>query len=433
MKFDLVDAYTMKCRLYVNDNQKELIQKALAGVRVYYNCTLYEMFNSFSCTVEKEKKTKDGEKVGEIVHFPDLKNAQSKEWKAKLMSEHPIIECAPSGALMGKNSCIGADMKKSLGKLPIEYQKPVYYSNKRPRTSYTYQEMCSKIERSENKNVFYITLNKIGRCKVRGWNQSIRFDEDGLLNFLDYCDIDKRKQLTVTVSVDRCGDHYICFKLQNVYKPMADKIGREVGVDVGITNAVVLSDGKVYENKRFKESEKRNLRRLERKLARRQGWANEEFRAAHKEDPDLAPSKSYDKTRLKHARLTRKIERRRSNWNHKITREIVQESGRIGIETLNVMKMFKNKHIAASMADAAIGSIIENLKYKAGWHGREIVAVDQWFPSTKRCSSCGHVKEDLPLWPRIWRCPFCHAHHDIDINAAKNILYAAFYPQLVYS
>ena len=85
------------------------------------------------------------------------------------------------------------------------------------------------------------------------------------------------------------------------------------------------------------------------------------------------------------------------------------------------------------MVDAAIGSIIENLKYKAGWHGREVVAVDQWFPSTKRCSSCGHVKEDLPLWPRIWRCPFCHAQHDIDKNAAKNILYAAFYPQLVYS
>ena len=433
MKLDLVDAYTMKCRLYANESQKELIQKALAGVRVYYNCTLFEMFTNFSCTKEKEKKTKDGEQTGEIVHFPDLKLAQSKEWKAKLMSEHPIIESAPAGALMGKNSCIGADMKKSLGKLPVEYQKPVYYSNKHPRMSYTYQETCSKIERSENHNVFYITLNKIGRCKVRGWNDSIRFDEDGALDFLDYCEIDKKKQLTVTISVDRCGDHYICFKLQNVYKPMAHIIGREIGVDVGITNSIVLSDGKVYENKRFKKAEKRNLRRLERKLARQQGWANEEFRAAHKANPEIVPSTGYEKTRLKHARLTRKIERRRANWNHKITRKIVEESGRIGIETLDVMKMFKNKYVAESIADAAIGSIIENIKYKAAWHGREVIAVDKWFPSTKRCSSCGHINENLKLWPRTWRCPFCKDQHDIDVNAAKNIMYAAFYPQLIYS
>lgn len=426
VRYDHIDCYTMKCRLYVNKMQKELIEKALDGIRVYYNCTLWEIFNNHECTIEKQKKNKDGDEVGETVHFPDFKKAQTAEWKRKLTKEHPIIDYVPAGAVMGKNSCIGKDMAKSLGKLPIEYQKPVYYNSRHPRMSYTYQETCSKIIKSENKNVLYINLNKIGRCKIRGWNQKIRFDEEGKSNFVDYCEADKKKQLTITISVDNCGDFWICFKLLDVYKPIPDIHGDAVGVDVGLKDIAILSDGTKFENKHFKKEQKKKLKRINRKLARRLGWANEKFREARKKNPDLQPSKSYEKTRILHAKIERKIARQRDNWNNHITYNIIKDHDAIGVESLNVKGMFRNRHLAYALSDAAMGDILQKLKYKSDWHGKEILAIDKWTPSSKRCSYCGCIKNDLKLSDREWTCRSCRKHHDRDINAAKNIMYYAF-------
>lgn len=426
MNYDLIPAYTMKCRLYVNKTQKELIDKALAGIRVFYNCTLWEMFNNKECTTEKTKKSKDGPETGEVVHFPNLKKAQTADWKNRLAKEHPIIESVPSGAILGNNGCVHADMAKSLGKLPIEYQKPIFYSARHPRTSYTYQEACGKIEASDNQNVLYITLNKIGRCKIRGWNQKIRFDEAGTVNFSEYCKQDKKKKLTITVSVDNCGDHWICFKLLNVYKPMKKGNGQAVGVDVGIKDIAILSDGTKYENKKFKRLVKRKKKLLNRKMSRRQGWANEEFREAHKKNPELEVSKGYEKAKLAHAKLERKTMRQRSYRNHKITREIVEQHDAVAVESLNIKGMFRNKHLAYALSDAAMGEILSELKYKADWHGREIREIGRWTPSSKRCSNCGAIKKDLKLSDREWTCRACRKHHDRDINAAINILYYAY-------
>lgn len=426
MNYDLIPAYTMKCRLYVNKTQKELIDKALAGIRVFYNCTLWEMFNTHECTTEKQKKTKGGEQTTEVVHFPNLKKAQTADWKNRLAKEHPIIESVPSGAILGNNGCVHADMAKSLGKLPIEYQKPIFYSARHPRTSYTYQETCGKIEASDNQNVLYITLNKIGRCKIRGWNRQIRFDEAGTVNFAEYCKTDKKKLLTITVSVDNCGDHWICFKLLNVYKPMKKGNGQAVGVDVGIKDIAILSDGTKYENKKFKRLVKRKKRLLNRKMSRRQGWANEEFREAHKKNPELEVSKGYEKAKLAHAKLERKTMRQRSYRNHKITREIVEQHDAVAVESLNIKGMFRNKHLAYALSDAAMGEILSELKYKANWHGREIREIGRWTPSSKRCSNCGAIKKDLKLSDREWTCRACRKHHDRDINAAINILYYAY-------
>lgn len=459
MNYDLIPAYTMKCRLYVNKTQRELIDKAIAGVRVYYNCALWEMRNNYTCTIERPKKDKDGNVLDGTVHFPDLKKAQSAEWKRKLAKEHPIIECVPAGALMGKNSCIGRDMAQSLGKMTVErinsniaykkailadqklskkekkeklkgVQTPEYYSERHPRTSYTYQEPCSKIETSGNPNVLYITLNKIGRCKIRGWNRQIRFDEAGTVNFVEYCKQDKKKRLTVTVSVDNCGDHWICFKLLNVYKPMEKGNGQAVGVDVGIKDIAILSDGTKYENKKFKRLVKRKKRLLNRKMSRRQGWANEEFREAHKKNPELEVSKGYEKAKLAHAKLERKTMRQRSYRNHKITREIVEQHDAVAVESLNIKGMFRNKHLAYALSDAAMGEILSELKYKADWHGREIREIGRWTPSSKRCSNCGAIKKDLKLSDREWTCRACRKHHDRDINAAINILYYAYNAEL---
>ena len=424
MHYDLIPAYTMKCRLYVNKKQRERIDNALEGIRVFYNCTLYKMFNEFECTSEKQKK--DGTKPAETVHFPDIRKAQSAEWKNTLIKEHPIIECVPSGAILGNNGCVHFDMAKSLGKNPIEYQKPKYYNARHPRKSYTYQEACGKVELSDNTNVLYITLNKIGRCKIRGWNQKIRFKEDGTINFAEYCKADKKKQLTITISVDNCGDHWICFKLLNVYKPMKIGNGLAVGIDVGIKDIAVLSDGEKYGNKKFKKKKKRTLKLLHRKMSRRLGWSNEKFRNTHKDNPDVAVSKGYESAKVAYARLERRVQRQRSDWNHKLTREIVEKYSAIAVESLNIKGMFRNRHLACALSDAAIGEILREIKYKSDWHGREIREIGRWTPSSKKCSNCGALKEDLKLSDREWTCRFCKKHHDRDINAAINILHYAY-------
>ena len=163
-----------------------------------------------------------------------------------------------------------------------------------------------------------------------------------------------------------------------------------------------------------------------RKLSRRFGWANEKFREARKKNPDLQPSKSYEKTRILHAKIERKIARQRDNWNNHITYNIIKDHDAIGVESLNVKGMFRNRHLSYALSDAAMGDILQKLKYKSDWHGKEILAIDKWTPSSKRCSHCGCIKNDLKLSDREWTCRSCRKHHDRDINAAKNILYYAF-------
>lgn len=426
IRYDLIDCYTMKCRLYVNETQKATISNILEGIRVFYNCTLWEMFNNFECTTEKKKKTKGEKESDGLVHFPNLRTAQTAEWKNRLAKDHPIIDSVPSGAILGNNGCVHADMAKSLGKMPVEFQKPLFYSKRHPRTSYTYQETCGKVEASENNNVLYITLNKLGRCKIRGWNQKIRFDENGSVNFADYCKAEKKKQITVTISVDTCGDYWICFKLLNVYKPIKDFHGEAVGIDVGIKDIAILSDETKFENKKFKKAEKRNLKLLNRQMSRRNGWANEQFRAVYKKNPEVSVSKRYEKSKMAKAKLERRIARRRNHWNNIITYQIISEHDAIAVESLNVRGMFRNKHLAYALSDAAMGDILAKLSYKSNWHHKELRQIGRWTPSSKRCSTCGTIKNDLKLSDREWTCRSCKKHHDRDVNAAINILYYAY-------
>lgn len=273
--------------------------------------------------------------------------------------------------------------------------------------------------------MFFFNLAKIGNVKVRGWNQSVRFGLNQDLDFVSYAMSDPKKQVTVTVSKDNCGDYWICFKLQNVYKPMAVQQHGEIGIDVGVKDIAICSDGKKYINKKFKKAEKEHVRAINRRMSRRQGWANEEFRAAYKLDLNLKPSKLYEDMVLSNAKLQRKIARRREYENHHITTEIVANHSYIAVETLNVSGMFRNRHLANALSDAAMGTILAMMDYKSQWYNREIHAINQWTPSSKRCSCCGYILPKLSLSVREWTCPNCKTHHDRDINASKNILYCS--------
>jgi putative transposase len=177
-----------------------------------------------------------------------------------------------------------------------------------------------------------------------------------------------------------------------------------VGVDLGLHSLATLSTGeKICGPKPYKAYISR-LRRLSRDLSRKQKG-----------------SKNRQKAKMKLARLHARISNIRMDALHKLTTELTERFGRIGIEDLNVKGMMANHHLARSIADMSFFEFRRQLEYKAARCGCEVVVADRWFASSKTCSHCGHKLETLPLSIRRWECPVCHTEHDRDVNAAINL------------
>lgn len=455
-QFYKIGNYSMKCRLYPKEEQKDLIDKAIHAVQVAYNMALYDTITNHANTDEITLED------GRVLHEMRYRDCATAKYLSVLRKQNPSINYAPASALSGQNGLFLNDLPKVLshkavtkvsasgkkihihdkvartgknGKLfpyAIEIAKPDYYSKKDPRRSYTYQELANKISRSpkNNRNVLFINLMKIGNCKVRGWNQNIRFGENQEYDFLEWAENNKSKQITVTVSKDNCGDYWIVFKLSDVYKQIEEKPQTKTGLDVGVKDIVIRSDGEKYKNKKFKRKEKNHLAYLQRCASRQGGWSNIKFRETYAVDKSVCISKKYNKTQDRIKRLQRKTTWKKENYNHNITADVINNFGFIGIETLNVSGMFRNHHLAYALSDASMGQILSMLGYKSKWYQRDLIAIDKWTPSSKRCHCCGYIRPKLSLSTREWVCPECHNDLDRDINAAINILY---YAELAYT
>ena len=177
-----------------------------------------------------------------------------------------------------------------------------------------------------------------------------------------------------------------------------------MGVDAGIHDLMIRSDG-------VKVANLKNLAKAEEKLAR------EQRRLSRKKKG----SANYAKQRRKVALVHEKVANRRKDAIHKATTSAVCESQAIAVEDLNVAGMMHNRHLAKAVADASMGEMLRQLKYKCAWYGREFVKVDRFYPSSKTCSHCGHVYKELTLSQRSWTCPEGGTKVDRDLNAAINI------------
>ena len=211
----------------------------------------------------------------------------------------------------------------------------------------------------------------------------------------------------VIVSREPDGRWYVTFMIDGDCPEPLPQTGRAVGVDLGVKDFAVTSDGRRTPNPRHLERKARNLARYQRRLARCQdGSAN---RA---------------KAKAKVARAHRKVRNARGDYLHRASARLVRENDVIVIEDLAVKNIVRNRRLARAISDCGWGEFRRQLEYKCQRRGRELVVINRWYPSSKICSACRHLLAELPLSLRHWTCPGCGTRHDRDINAAKNILAA---------
>ena len=221
---------------------------------------------------------------------------------------------------------------------------------------------------------------------------------------------------TLTITMDCTGTYWCTIVCQSAEpnRPKA-KVCEEmaVGIDLGIKDYAILSDGTKYGNPKFLEKGQRKLKRLQQKFARTQ-----------------KTSKRHEAMRSKVARQHRKIANRRSDFLHKLSTDLINRFDTICLEDLNVSGIVKNHHLANSIQSAAWNEFVRQLTYKAEWYGKNIIFIGRFEPSNQICSNCGYQNKEIKnLNVREWTCPECGVYHDRDINAARNIRNFALHPQ----
>jgi putative transposase len=220
-------------------------------------------------------------------------------------------------------------------------------------------------------------------------------------------DVTSLNPTMVVVSGEPDGRWYVTFAIDADASEPLEPAGHAVGVDLGVKDFAVTSDGERIANPRHLERKARNLARYQRRLARCQkGSAN---RA---------------KARAKVARAHRKVRDARRDFLHRASTRLVRDNDVIVIEDLVVKNMVRNRKLAKAISDCGWGEFRRQLARKCERAGRDLIVINRWYPSSKTCSACGHLLAELSLSTRHWTCPSCGSRHNRDINAAKNILAA---------
>ncbi len=353
---------SFKFRLLPTQDQMILLEKHFGCVRFIYNHFLSEKKKHY---LENKTTLNFNQCAG---HLVAKKKKEEFKWLKDVNSQALI------SALMNLETAYGKFFKKE---------------SKFPRFK-------SKKNKKSFKIPQYVSLKENNLVKFAKFKEGIKIIRHREL---------KGTIKSATISKSATGKYYISF-LCVVEKPnVHKKTGKSIGIDLGLKDFIITSGGQRYCNPKYTKKYEVKLARKQRILSRKEKG-----------------SKGKDKARLSVAKVHEKITNSRNDMQHKVSSKLVRDYDLIAIEDLNVKGMVKNHKLAKAISDVAWSSFVTKLKYKAEWNDKEVIVVDRFYPSSKTCSCCDHIKESLNLDERIWTCSKCNTIHDRDVNASKNIL-----------
>ena len=351
-----------KIRLYPNKAQRTFFNKSFGCCRVIYNEMLYELQNAY----------KNGTKLNKNELFKQLK------------SKYNWMKNSDSQGLCNTYQ----DLNNAYSNFFNRKTKLPKFKKKKDKNSYRNGMIQKSIEKLiPNKN--HIKIPKAGL---------VEFREDYNLTKLNI-----QKIYNITVERSKTNKYY-CSICVDVEIPEYDHTGEVIGIDLGIKDLVIDSNGNKYKNSKFQSKAEKKIKHLQRLYSKKKKG-----------------SKNQEKARLILAIAHEKLCNKRKDYLHKLTTKLIKENDIICIENLNVKGMTKNHKLAKAIQDASFGTLVNMLKYKSKWHNRQIIEIGRFYTSSKLCHCCGYIKNDLTLNDRIWTCPKCKTIHDRDINAAINI------------
>ena len=353
---------TYKFRLYPNKTQTELLAKHFGCSRFVYNYFLNQRKEQYRLTGKSDNF------YAQCKTLITLKKQKETSWLKEVNSQ--TLQFAIRSLEAAYNNFF-----KKRAKFPN-------FKSKHSKNSFTVPQSASVAS-----GRLFIPKFKEGiKCRV---HRNI-----------------KGKIGKVTITKTPSGKYFVSVFTEEEYITSLEKTNKSVGVDMGLKDLLITSEGETFKNNRYTRRYERKLAMAQRHLSRKKNG-----------------SRGFENQKLKVARLYEKIANSRADYLHKCSISIVRRYDTICIEDLNVKGMVKNHHLSKSITDASWCSFISMLTYKTEWYGKKVVKIDRFFPSSQTCHVCGYLnKETKDLSVREWECPVCHAHHDRDVNAAINIL-----------
>ena len=364
----------IKIRLYPNSEQAMMINKLLGCCRVVYNQCLNRKIESY----KNEGKSENLSTLGKFLHHELLKDDNFvwlREQNTKVLKQ----------AVKDMLSAYKNFFERHTG-----YPK---FKSKHDNKQSCRFELGAISKRNIYTN-YNLSLANIRNVKFRTSKKYAKYLQKNHNNI---------RQATLTRLP--CEEYYLSILVDGDLTHKVKESKASVGIDLGVKDFVITSDGEVFDNLHFKKSKAKKINRLQRQLSKKQKRSN-----------------NRNKARIRLAKVYKKINDKKQYYLHAVSNSLIDENQVICMEDLNVKGMVRNHSLAESILEMNFGEFRRMLEYKAKWYNRKLVFVDRFYPSSKTCHHCGYVNKQLKLSDRQWVCPQCGEVVERDYNAALNIL-----------
>ena len=362
----------VKIRLYPNVTQATQINKLLGCYRVVYNQCLNRKIQSY----EENKISENRTSLSHFIHHELLKDDNFiwlREQNTKVLKQAVI------------------DMLNAYKNFFEKHTGYPRFKSKKDKQSCRFE-----LGAISKKNIY--TDYKLSLANIK--NVKFRCSK----KYAEYLQKHKENIRQATLTKLPCGEYYLSVLVDGDLTHKVKESYHTIGIDLGIKDFIVTSDGEVFDNLHFKKSESDKLKRLQKQLSRKENNSN-----------------NRNKTRIKLAKIYKRITDKKQYYLHQISNYLIDENQVICMEDLNVSGMLQNHKLAESIQELNFGEFRRMLEYKANWYGRKLIFVDRFYPSSKTCNHCGYVNKKLKLSDRQWVCPDCGEIIERDYNAALNI------------